>query len=243
MLIISIGMPRSGTLWRYNLIRELIIANGGMDGLEIRQKFFLQKILGERNVDINTLKPRRLIPALIPSWLGKTYVANSHAGPRPMAERLVRKGKLKIIYGYRDPRACILSMLEYSQRVKANYSAAQFLQLNNVQEAVQFISLYLEVWDGWMEIDEVLKVRYEDMLSDYQSAFNRIVEYLGIEKGLPGLEKIAQNYLPRQLQEGGPTMHLEVGIAERFRDAFPKEDQDYLNEIFKPYLARMGYQE
>ena len=77
MVIINIGMPRSGTLWRYKLVRDLVIASGGKDGVQIRKKYFLNPFLSGLNADINTLSIKRLLPAMIPSVLGESYVLNT----------------------------------------------------------------------------------------------------------------------------------------------------------------------
>lgn len=241
MVIISIGMPRSGTLWRYNLVRDLVVADGGVDGLEIRRKYLLHLFLGPNNADINTLKAKRLIPAMLPALLGNKYVINTHSGPQPLVKELMRKGKIKAIYGYRDPRACILSMLEYSQRAKPNYSAT-FLALKDVNDAVNFMDEYMKIWEEWIEVGEALKVRYEDMLDDYQTVTDQIITYLGIDRSNPKVDEIVNTYLPGKRKEGGPRMHLQKGIAERFREAFPQEDQEFLVEVFAPYLAKMGYE-
>lgn len=240
MVVINIGMPRSGTLWRYNLIKALVIASGGIDGLEIRKKFLLNAFIGGANADINTLKAKRLLPSLAPSLLGNSYVLNTHARPFNLAKSLVRRGKLKAVYGYRDPRDCILSMLEYSQRDLPNYGA-NFLKLKSAADGIRFMDLYLQIWEDWSHQENTLVLRYEDMLTDYDASVDTIISYLDLSLSTNQISQIKENYLPRQKPESGEHIHLETGIAQRAKSEFGAEDLEQLNQAFAPYLKKMGY--
>jgi hypothetical protein len=241
MVVLNIGMPRSGTLWRYNLIKALVIAAGGTDALALREQFRLQAFIGGVNADMNTFKAKRLIPALIPSFFGNNYALNSHARPFTLAKRLVRTGRLKAVYGYRDPRDCILSMLEYSQRDKPEYGAG-FLNLKDVQDSIRFMGLYLQVWEDWTDTENALILRYEDMHADFDLVLGQIVSYLEIEIEKDQLSEIRANFLPRQKPSSGEHIHLETGLPHRSKTEFTKEELADLNQAFAPYLEKMGYE-
>ena len=240
MVVINIGMPRSGTLWRYNLIKALVIASGGQDGLDIRKKFLLKPFIGGANADMNTLKAKRLAPALYPSLLGKSYVLNTHARPFDLAKSLVSRGKLKAIYGYRDPRDCILSMLEYSQRSLPNYGA-NFLKLNSVADGIRFMGLYLQVWEDWFHLENTLILRYEDMLTNYETTVDQIISYLDLSLAPDLINQIKEKFLPQQKPDSGEHIHLETGVAERAKNEFSAQELAQMNDAFAPYLEKMGY--
>lgn len=240
MLILNIGMPRSGTLWRYKIVRDLVIAGGGIDGLEIRKKFFLNPFIGLPNADLNTAKPKRLIPAAIPSYLGYTYVLNTHTGPTDLAASMLKNGKMKAVYGFRDPRDCILSILEYSQRALPQYSA-HFLKVKNVEEAVSFMDIYVQAWQNWTNLEDTFVVHYEEMLDDYQNVLDRMIEYLELDISPEKREIIASTYLPRQKPKEDVRIHFSEGRANRFREKFTQQEQDYLLEKYQPVLEKMGY--
>lgn len=239
MLILNIGMPRSGTLWRYKLIRDLVIANGGKDGLEIRKKFLLHPFIGLPNADLNTTKFKRLFPATIPALLGNSYVLFTHDKPTQFAKTMLRSGIMKAIYGYRDPRDCILSILEYSQRAYPQYRA-QFLEVTTVPEAVRYMETYMNVWREWTNLDETLVIRYEDMLENIETTIKQIVEYLSLNIPEEKLEEIKINYLPRKKPEHERT-HFVHGKANRFRENFSEVERDYLLENYLVYLDEMDY--
>ena len=240
MVVINIGMPRSGTLWRYNLIKALVIASGGEDGLEIREKFLLKPFIGAANADMNTLKAKRLVPALYPSLFGKNYVLNTHAQPFDLAKSLVRRGKIKAIYGYRDPRDCILSMLEYSQRDLPNYGA-NFLKLKSVGDGIRFMELYLQIWEEWFKLKNTLVLRYEEMLTDYENSVSQIINFLDLPLKPTQISEIKTKFLPRQTPDSGEHIHLETGVAQRAKSEFSADQLAELNEAFAPFLEKMGY--
>ncbi len=240
MLILNIGMPRSGTLWRYKIVRDLVIAGGGTDGLEIRKKFLLQPFISLPNADLNTAKPKRLLPASYPSFLGKTYVLNTHTGPTELAASMIKNGRMKAVYGFRDPRDCILSILDYSERAKPQYSA-RFLDVKNVEQGVSFMETYIRIWDAWTNLDGTFLIRYEDMLEDFQGLMDRLIQYLELDITSEKRKEIADTYLPRQKPKEGVRIHFSEGKANRFREKFSQEEQDFLLEKYQSILERMGY--
>ena len=241
MLIINVGMPRSGTLWRYKLIRDLVIAAGGSDGLEIRKKFLLYPFIETPNADLNTTKIKRLLPAAVPSFLGNTYVLNSHAEPTQFAKNLLRGRRMKVIYGYRDPRDCILSILEYSQRALPQYSSV-FLKMQSVEDAAKFMDIYITAWRDWTSLKETLVLRYEDMLENYETCVGDILDYLGLKISENKLNEIISAYLPQKKPQDDVRIHFQHGKANRYREKFNEEELVFLASSFGSILQKMGYE-
>ena len=116
MIILSVGMPRAGSGWHYNLVHDLMKTTGCADTREIREKYRLQSILTEVNCNIGVLSARRLGMVAIPALMGNTFVIKAHAGPTTTSRFLQSLGLLRITYIYRDPRDAMLSAFEYGQR-------------------------------------------------------------------------------------------------------------------------------
>lgn len=241
MVILNIGMPRSGTLWRYKLIRDLVIAAGGKDGAEIRKRYLLHPFYVELNSHIDTLSYRRLPISMIPSLLGETYVLNTHSWPTSFVKHNLRKGRIKAIYGYRDPRDCILSILDYSQRELLHYSASQFKNLKSLEQAADYMEMFLDFWDQWTSIPETLVLKYEDQLVDHQATINQILEYLDLDLSPEETDRVISQYPPQEPARDGASTHFSKGIAHRYKTEFSPEQQTYLIERFGPFLERMGY--
>ncbi len=241
MLFINIGMPRSGTLWRYKLIRDLVIAGGGQDGTQIRKQYLLYPFISGLNADINTLSTKRLLPAMVPSLLGKSYTLNTHDGPSPFAYQMLQKGNIKAVYGYRDPRDCILSILEYSQRAYARYSAV-FLELKTVEEATDFFQIYLDIWDEWEQAPNTLIIKYEMLLAEFNTTVDSIVSHLGLEIPQSKLIEVKEQFQPKQKPIKDHSTHFVHGVAHRYKQAFSADELSYLNNRLGPYLEKMGYE-
>src|SRR5574341_556869 len=104
MIVLSVGMPRAGSGWHYNLIHDLMQTTGCAEAHEVRRRFHLEGILTEVNCNIGVLSARRLALVAIPALLGNTFVIKAHAGPAAAWRLLSALGLLRTTYIYRDPR-------------------------------------------------------------------------------------------------------------------------------------------
>ena len=173
-LTISAGMPRAGSGWYYNLVHDLVVSSGGQNAREIREKFYLQNLLTEVNCNISTLKTLRLTPVLIPALLGNRFVVKTHAGPTGYSNWLNNIGRISVIYIYRDPRAALLSAYEYGQRANGENRKNAFYQIKSLDDAAEFMQFYVRIWEEWSRADEVLIVRYEHLIEEFEGEFNRL---------------------------------------------------------------------
>jgi hypothetical protein len=112
MIVLSVGMPRAGSGWHYNLIHDLMKTAGAADARNIREKYRLQSILTEVNCNIGVLSARRLGLVTLPALMGNTFVIKAHAGPTRASRLLQSLGLLRITYIYRDPRDAMLSAFD-----------------------------------------------------------------------------------------------------------------------------------
>lgn len=242
MIILSVGMPRAGSGWYYNLTHDLALAAGTQDARQIRQRYRLQSVLTEVNCNIGALTLHRLTAVLIPSLLGNTFVIKAHAGPTPYARALMRRGMLRVAYIYRDPRDALLSAYEYGQRGLQRGKTNAFSHLVDFDASVAFMKPYLDIWDAWMNTEMALHTRYEDLLEDYDREASRLVRFLDLNLADPRLREVLERYRPESTRGGGTGMHFHKGQTGRFREKMSTEQQDRLNREFGTYLGRMGYE-
>ncbi len=241
MIVLSVGMPRAGSGWHYNLVHDLVVANGGQDARQIRRIYHLGSVLTEVNCNIGALTAKRLLPVLLPSLLGNTFTIKAHAGPKPFALQLVRRGIVHPTYIYRDPRAALLSAYEYGQRGLAEERMTAFGSLTSIDKAIEFMLPYLEIWQAWMDCPLALHVRYEDMLSDYDREIERLLDFLGVKQRTQALESTVEKYRPGQTSSGDKGLHFHKGQPERFRRVLDNSQLEACNQAFAPFLERMGY--
>jgi len=240
MIILSVGMPRAGSGWHYNLIHNLMRTTGCADAREIREQYRLQGILTEVNCNIGVLSLRRLGMVTIPALTGKTFVIKAHAGPTAWSRLLSTMGLLRITYIYRDPRDAMLSAYEYGQRALAKGRPNAFSHLRDFEKSVDFIAQYIRIWEGWQAEKDVLIARYEDLLQEYDIESTRLVEFLQLNSSRPEVQEVIERYRPGKA-EGQQGLHFYKGKIGRFRESYSKEEQEFLAEKFGVYLQKMGY--
>ena len=241
MIVLSVGMPRAGSGWHYNLIHDLMKTTGCADAQDIRKKYGLQKILTEVNCNIGVLSPRRLAMVTVPAVLGNTFVIKAHASPSSASRFLASLGMLRITYIYRDPRDAMLSAFDYGQRALAKGRPNAFSHLSAFEKSVDFMMEYVHIWEKWMKEKNVLIARYEDLLTNYEVESAKLVDYLKLDANKPEVRAVIEQYRPGA-NDGQQGLHFYKGKIGRFRDAYTSEQQNVLLEKLSPYLERMNYE-
>ena len=241
MIVLSVGMPRAGSGWHYNLIHELMKTTGCADAREIREKYRLQGILTEVNSNIGVLSLRRLAMVTIPALLGNTFVIKAHSGPTTWSRLLSAFGVLRITYIYRDPRDAMLSAFEYGQRALAKGRPNAFSHLSNFDKSLAFMEEYVRIWEKWQVEKDVLIARYEDLLREYDAEATRLVDFLELDGSKPEVREVIESYRPGKA-EGQQGLHFHKGKIGRFREAYSGEEKAILAERLGPYLKKMGYE-
>lgn len=241
MIVLSVGMPRAGSGWHYNLIHDLMEADGYIDARIIREKYGLQNILTEVNCNIGVLSVRRMGMVILPALMGNDFVIKVHAGPSVSSRLLQSLGLLRITYIYRDPRDAMLSAFNYGQRALQKGRPNAFSHLTDFEKSLDFMMDYVRIWDEWMKEKNVMIARYEDLLTDYDNEAKRLVEFLKLDGSRPEIQKVTEHYRPGASndQQG---LHFYKGKIGRFRESYTPEQQTGMKEKLGGYLSRMGYE-
>ena len=241
MIVLSVGMPRAGSGWHYNLIHDLMKTTGCADARDIREKYKLQRVLTEVNCNIGVLSARRLAMVTVPALMGNTFVIKAHSGPSNASRLLASLGVLRITYIYRDPRDAMLSAFDYGQRALAKGRPNAFSHLSDFEKSMDFMMEYVRIWGRWMGEKNVLIARYEDLLMNYDVESAKLVDYLKLDATKPEVRAVIEQYRPGA-NDGQQGLHFYKGKIGRFRDAYTSKQQDILLEKISPYLERMGYE-
>ena len=241
MIILSVGMPRAGSGWHYNLIHDLMKTTGCADARDIRERYHLQGVLTEVNCNIGVLSLRRLAMVTLPALARNTFVIKAHAGPTTWSRLLSTIGFLRITYIYRDPRDAMLSAYDYGQRALEKGRPNAFSHLNNFEKSLAFIEDYVRIWEKWQVEKDVLIARYEDLLLEYEAESTRLAKFLRLDGSKPDVREVIETYRPEKA-EGQQGLHFYKGKIGRFRDSYTVEQQTILSERFGSYLQKMGYE-
>jgi Sulfotransferase domain len=260
MIVLSVGMPRAGSGWHYNLIHDLMQTTNCADARDLRVKYHLQNILTEVNNNIGVLSVRRLGIVMIPALMGNTFVIKAHAGPTAASRLLQSLGLLRIAYIYRDPRDAMLSAFDFGQRALTQGRPNAFSHLTDFQKSLDFILEYVCIWEKWTKEKNVLIARYEDLLTNYEEEVTRLVGFLKLDGSRPearaeagvvlsgeamakdrSVQNVIEAYRPGT-GEGQQGLHFYKGKIGRFRECYSAEEQKVLAEKLGGTLKRMGYE-
>jgi len=243
MIILAVGMPRAGSGWHYNLVHDLMETTGCDDARDIREKFGLQGILTDVNCNIGVLSARRLIMVARPALLGHTFVIKAHSAPTVWARALIQGGLMRATYIYRDPRDAMLSAFDYGKRVLEKQGRPNaFSHLTDFQKTMDFFVEYVDGWEKWMKIPDVMKARYEDLLQNYDSEANKLVRFLGVKPEDPAVQAVIEKYRPGGQVQGQQGTHFFKGQVGRFRERYSEDEQEILVRKFGATLQKMGYE-
>ncbi len=240
MIVLSVGMPRAGSGWHYNLVHDLMQTTGCADARDIRTRFHLENVLTEVNCNIGVLSARRLAMVAFPALLGNTFVVKAHAGPTAGSRLLSVVGLLRITYIYRDPRDAMLSAFDFGQRALTKGRPNAFSHLTDFERSLAFITDYVRIWEKWTREKRVLICRYEDLLTDYGAESARLVDYLQLDASPREVQEVIKRYRPATA-EGQQGTHFYKGRIGRFRDAYSPAQQKVLADRFGAFLLKMGY--
>jgi hypothetical protein len=241
MIVLSVGMPRAGSGWYYNLAHDLVVVSGGQDARQVRQRYHLGGILTEVNCNIGALTPPRLLAVLLPSLLGNTFVIKAHAAPTPLARWLMQRGWLRTAYIYRDPRDAMLSAFENGQRAIQKGRPNAFSGLTDFKQALDFMETYVAISQAWLDCDQALHTRYEDLLTAYATQAERLASFLGIDPAADAARQVVDKYRPEEASPDQKGLHFRSGKIGRYRQKWTPEQQAILLQRFDPYLKRLGY--
>ena len=242
MIVLSVGMPRAGSGWHYNIIHDLMEAAGYDEARQIREQYKLQSILTEVNVNIGVLSLRRLGMVMIPALMGKDFVLKAHAGPTFWSRTLVSLGLLRIVYIYRDPRDAMLSAYEYGQRSIEKGRPNFFSRLTNFDETLNFMTDYIAIWESWMSEKRILTARYEDLLMDYDAEMKDLLAYLKLDVTDEKYKAVVAQYRPGKADAGQQGLHFFKGKIGRYKEAYTNDQQAQMHERFGKSLQNMGYE-
>ena len=241
MIVLSVGMPRAGSGWHYNVIHDLMATTGCADARDIREKYRLHKILTEVNCNIGVLSARRLAMVTVPALMGNTFVIKAHAGPSTWSRVLESIGLLRVTYIYRDPRDAMLSAFDFGQRALEKGRPNAFSHLTDFQKTLDFITEYVHIWEKWIGEKTPLIARYEELLTVYDREVTRLVGFLKLDSDQPKVRAVIEQYRPGQ-GEGQQGLHFYKGKIGRFRESYDADQKKVMAERFGAALQKMGYE-
>jgi len=177
---------------------------------------------------------------------------------QPFLAQLTRTGNAAFFI-YRDPRDMIVSHVFYATEMYDQHGMRQYYtqQLNNMEERINaaiqgvaeegaVLSSVREKYEnylGWLEVPQVLSLRFEDLILERDRALSRLLVYL-CERGFE--PKVDQEVAVERLKRAiAPSRSgtFRRGKPGNWREYFTPGNKTLFKEIAGDLVVRLGYEE
>lgn len=246
MIVISVGLQKSGSGLFFNLTNDLLIASGKADIRHIREEYNLDNILNYYNCNIGDLNQENLNYLLPIHDAGSSFVVKTHNGPTKFVEELMAQGKVKTTCIIRDPRDVVLSALDHGKKIINEGKNHTFASCTTIENTIPTIKYWLDNnIMKWLEMDShnLLKVKYEHLIAHPAAELKRLTDFLDIRDDHIDFDVIYARYHDKKLDDFQKDyLHFNKGIPGRFRRVLQEKDLKQCREEFSQYLEKMGYE-
>lgn len=244
MLILCNGHAKSGSSFVYQLI-EAVVTRTGYAQPEIRRHFLpSSQIPRPAHPYFADFAPGDVASLCRDLPTGVLMVVKTHSPLTPDMAELLKQGKLKVVYTYRNPRDAAVSLRDSARREEhLPVTKRRFLGIDTNLDAIQVMANRISHATHWLRNDSVLTIHYQEIVDAPFDLAQRIMTYLGLQVDIiPFLKEHLLN--KQRIQEfnvGISGRHvsnfdlLEEGLCDTF---FSKFEQEFLVEKGTPDFLR-----
>lgn len=234
-------MQKSGSAYIYNLINDLLISSGYNDARDIKEKYGLEEVMMWHNNNIGELKPKLLLKLLMISRKTGKFVVKTHTGPTKFHNFLISLGLIKSIYIYRDPRDVLISAQDHGKKIIAKGENHTFANCVEFESAFNNLKSWISVYKSFNKVDKVLKVRYEQLLTEPMVTIENICDYLNIKISNKQIEEILVKYDKNNQNAKMKGLHFNKAKIERYKEELSKKEKDIFKSELGNIITEMGY--
>lgn len=241
MIVISAGMPKSGSAWYFHLTNELLVAAGKQDHEVIREKYNLSSVLVNKNSLVRMLHFKNIWPLLIPHFGGNTFVVKTHAPPSHSLRWLHKMNIVKMTYIYRHPFDVVISAIDHGKRNKDHKT---FGQCKDIETTIPFVMGWLDNWEKWIDYPGVFITKYEELVEHTGAELERLAQYLGLNVDTVTVHQIVSKYCDQEslLQNKMKgCVNFNKGIIARYKELLSEDEIELLSKHFGGYFTKRGY--
>jgi hypothetical protein len=248
-------MQKSGSGWYFRMANDVMVAAGHDNVRELQKQYPLRlRWLVRRRFRGQIARPNALRMTVLDTIRarGHTFAIKTHRGPSPSVARLMKLGRLRALYQFRDPRDVLLSAFERGERNRGRSARRSvfrlgryrsFARLRSIDECIAWMQhRLLPVWDAWQQHDNVLLVRYEDLLADTVAELRTLARFIGFDASDEQLQRIDAHYRRKETRDTDPNLHFNKGVAGRFRDTLTPAQLARCKDAIGAHIEKMGYE-
>lgn len=252
MLVISYGIPKSGSTLAYELIRGMLINAGFSQDivhLEVNGRR-PPKRGGKRNFVAKMTREtvERLVTEVGPA---RRIAIKTHDAFEPemfaWLEKLQAERALQVIASYRDPRDICLSLLDAAEKARSREGGPKaFSHVEGLDHAAENVKRRLSGFRGWAALKGTERVDYHDLAFDTEKVIERLEAALGIAVNREQVMRYALKEAFTQRNKAKPRRH-ESELDEEGKKALRRHFRVFIRNVmeendqawFDKYRARM----
>jgi hypothetical protein len=241
MIVISAGMPKSGSAYFYNILNELEYAAGNADARQIKAKYHIDHLMKWHNNNIGALSFKKLFKLWQISLKDGAFVVKTHAPPSWSAKVMNKLGLIRIVYCYRDPRDALISAVDHGKQILNRGENHRFTKMVEFDTALRKVKTWLEIWKDYSDMSGVYMLKYENLIHKQIEVVKAVEDFLDIYIDDGKREEILWKYSKDNTQGERIGMHFNVAKTGRFRYEMTKEQKIKCQMAFGEYLEKMAY--
>ena len=237
MLIISAGLPKSGSGWFFNLVNDLLIEYGFNDVRELKKTFQLDNVLHHYNCNIEQLSKENINKILPLIQKGFTFTIKTHCGPGEYIKDLQNIYPVKTLFIFRDPRDIALSVYDHGVKQRNSGPGGSFADIQSFEDSIRFSKSMYPIWKEWKEFPGSFRVKYEDLVESPNDVLSEIIVDLGLIPDQNKIKKVIKAIVPEKTSG----LHFNVGEAYRYKRVWSPAQMKYANTALQEMIENMGY--
>jgi hypothetical protein len=242
MLVISAGMQKSGSGYIYNVINDLLVTSGHKDARTIKDKYGFHEIMKWHNNNIGKLDFNILLKLLFSSLKEGKFAVKTHEGPSRYHNILLKLRLIKTIYIYRDPRDVLLSVQDHGRKIRDAGENHTFANLVEFDDAYKEIKSWINIFDAYLKLKDVLILRYEDLLTNPVLTVETICKYIDIHVSPEDINKILLKYDKNNEDADLRGLHFNKAIIYRYKNELSQARKDFFKNDIGEVIQKMGYE-
>ena len=241
MIIISAGMPKSGSAYVYNILNELVYVSGNADARQIKIKHNLEYLMKWHNNNIGSLSYKKLFRLWLISLKDATFFVKTHARHSRAAKVMNKLGMIRIVYCYRDPRDALISAIDHGKQIIERGENHSFAKMVEFDTALATVRGWLDIWKDYNNLPDVYMLKYENLIYNQAEAIKPVEDFLGIHIDNRKRNDILWKYSKNNISGERSGMHFNKARTNRFRSEMTQRQKRKCLTAFAKFLELMSY--
>jgi|HubBroStandDraft_6_1064221.scaffolds.fasta_scaffold219348_3 hypothetical protein len=214
-LILAHGQPKSASTFLFETARWAIGRHNGLRWPEFAKKIGLGSEYTLNYVEQPTDEILDAIGARLPE--DGYYVLKTHGELTPRIRSGIGSGKIVVLTSFRDPRDCLVSLLDAFEKEMAR-EGRPFSKQESIESAMRYTNRAWAAASDWANSDNSLKIPYYLTATDHARVVKLVCEFIGLGRFTNSTNRrFSREYFPR-------VHEFNKGVADRFLDVLSPSD-------------------